>query len=152
MFSIITTQRFALFWRLAKGWFTNLADAVVLRVTTAIGAKIDNIDPYVELSDNDFNNVFAEGEQETPTPTPEPEQEPEYPQEDNRPMIEAYNENLDVRITLRRTKVQDPMAIWEDGQENEWYTDYPYSIGGNVWNTEPSEQTPAWGVISLISE
>ena len=75
MFSIITTRRFALWWRLAKAWFTGqfndvkaaVASVDMTSVTTAIGqakqeiiAAVEGIDPYVALTSSELDDITSD--------------------------------------------------------------------------------------------
>ena len=82
MFSIITTRRFALWWRLAKSWFTGQFNAVktavaninLTSVTTAIGqakqeiiAAVEGIDPYVALTSSELDDITSDEDLNTST-------------------------------------------------------------------------------------
>ena len=82
MFSIITTRRFALWWRLAKAWFTGqfndikaaVASVDMTSVTTAIGqakqeiiAAVEGIDPYVALTSSELDDITSDEDLNTST-------------------------------------------------------------------------------------
>lgn len=75
MFSIITTRRFALWWRLAKAWLTGqfndvkaaVASVDMTSVTTAIGkakdeiiAAVEGLDPYVALTSSELDDITSD--------------------------------------------------------------------------------------------
>ena len=75
LFSIITTRRFALWWRLAKAWFTGqfndvkaaVASVDLTSVTTAIEqakqeilAAVEGIDPYVALTSSELDDITSD--------------------------------------------------------------------------------------------
>lgn len=82
LFSIITTRRFALWWRLAKSWFTGqfndvkaaVASVDMTSVTTAIGqakeeiiAAVEGIDPYVALTSSELDDITSDEDLKTST-------------------------------------------------------------------------------------
>ena len=111
---------------------------------------IDGLDDYAALTDEELDAI-VNGEEEEESG----EQEEAETQVDTRPRIEAYNAGLDVRKELRRVSYNTSLhvATWEDSTTGDnWYTNYPYELGGNVWDNSNIYSAPAWGVISLISE
>ena len=132
----------------------NHADTNKEAILSAIAnIGIANIDTYVELTDEEIDTIIngtsdveeSEISKETPVIT------------DTRPRIDAYNQNLDVTVTLRRISVDGALATWEDTDGESWYTAYPYALRDNVYDAFP-KSTPLgitslpWGFISLISE
>lgn len=81
LYSIITTRRFALWWRLAKAWLTGqfndvkaAASVDLTSVTTAIGqakeeiiAAVEGIDPYVALTSSELDDITSDEDLNTST-------------------------------------------------------------------------------------
>ena len=81
-YSILTTQRFALWTRLFKAWLTGqfndvkavVASVDLTSVTTAIGqakeeiiAAVEGIDPYVALTSSELDDITSDEDLNTST-------------------------------------------------------------------------------------
>ena len=118
---------------------------------------IREADSYVLLSDDDLDDIVYNTPEESDQADTEVEQEQQAPllaaaAVDTRPMIRAYNSNLDVTVTLRRTAIDADYATWENEDHNLWYTPAGYTLGSSVWNTFPNSDTPAWGEVITINQ
>lgn len=63
LFSIITTRRFALWWRLAKSWFTGQFNDAKEEIIAAV----EGIDPYVALTSSELDDITSDEDLNTST-------------------------------------------------------------------------------------